>query len=126
MRAYVSVLITDTVPVPVLATYSRLPSGLSASAPGEEPTVMSIEKILLGLASMRWPVTVFITETVSLPVLATYSRWPCGAYHHSRRSWCPPQWTPDCPIGSARHIPIPARGGGLPVTDVDGESVGVG
>ena len=78
MRAYVSVLITDTVPLPVLATYSRLPSGLSASAPGEEPTEMSVEKILLGLASIFWPVPVLITETVLLPVLATYSRWPSG------------------------------------------------
>ena len=70
-------VITDTVPLPVLATYSRLPSGLSASPLGEDPTLMSVEK-MLGLASMRRPVAVLITDTVPLPVLATYSRWPSG------------------------------------------------
>ena len=46
----VTVSITDTVLPPRLATYSRVP--LIANALGEEPTPMSMEK-MLGLASIR-------------------------------------------------------------------------
>lgn len=46
---------TDTVPLPLLATYNRVPSGLSASALGAVPTEMSCEN-QLGLASIRFPV----------------------------------------------------------------------
>ena len=61
---------SNAVPLPLLATYSRVPSGLSASALGAVPTEMSCEN-QLGLASIRFPVVVLITDTVLLPVLAT-------------------------------------------------------
>ena len=60
----VAVLITDTVLLPVLATYSRVP--LIANALGEEPTPMFVEK-MLGLASISLLVVVSITDTVLLP-----------------------------------------------------------
>ena len=44
--------ITDTVPLPVLATYSRLPSALIANALGEEPTEIGWVPATLGLASI--------------------------------------------------------------------------
>ena len=62
--------ITDTEPLPVLATYNRVPSALSANALGAEPTAISRENTL-ELASMRCPVAVLITDTELLPVLAT-------------------------------------------------------
>ncbi|OBA85740.1 hypothetical protein A5633_01095 [Mycolicibacterium elephantis] len=68
--------ITETVALPLLATYKRLPSWLRANALGKAPTRMSVDDEV-GLASMRWPVVVSITETVPLPVLATYMR-PSG------------------------------------------------
>ena len=70
-----AVSITETVLLPRLATYSCLPSALSASALGEEPTEMSVGSYAR-LASIHLYVSVLITDTVPLPVLATYSRLP--------------------------------------------------
>ena len=61
----VAVLITDTVLLPPLATYSRVP--LIANALGEEPTPMFMETRSLGLASITLLVVVSITDTVLLP-----------------------------------------------------------
>ena len=65
-RVLVTVLITDTLLLPALATYSR-PSAPSARLEGWLPTVMVLVTLL---------VLVLITDTVLLPRLATYSR-PC-------------------------------------------------
>src|SRR6478672_1732988 len=73
----VVVSITDTVPLPVLATYSRVP--LTATELGEEPTEIGLTPKALGLVSITLWVVVSITDTVPLPVLATYSRVPLTA-----------------------------------------------
>ena len=70
--------ITDTVPLPVLATYSRLPSALIANALGEEPTEIGWVPATLGLVSISSPVAAN-TDTVLLPVSATYTRVPSGS-----------------------------------------------
>ena len=64
---------------------------------------MSIEK-MLGLASIRWPVAVLITDTVPLPVLATYIR---GRRRRAppRQGWCPPRSRSDSRTGPARRTP---------------------
>ena len=80
------VLITDTVLLPVLATYSRVPSALIANALGEEPTETMWVPATLGSASISWPVAVLNTDTVLLPVLATYTRVPSGLDHHTGRA----------------------------------------
>ena len=66
IRLLVVVSITDTVPLPVLATYSRVPSALIANALGEEPTEIGWVPATLGLVSINSPVAAN-TATV-LPV----------------------------------------------------------
>ena len=79
-RVYlVAVLMTDTVLLPPLATYSRVP--LIANALGEEPTPMFMEK-MLGLASITLLVAVSITDTVLLQVVGHIQ--PPGAADRQR------------------------------------------
>ena len=58
----VAVLMTETVLAPLRVTYSRVPSALTATAMGAEPTVMVAVTVL---------VAVLITETVPAPSLTT-------------------------------------------------------
>src|SRR5437667_225075 len=60
---------TDTVKLPWLATYARVPSGLTATPNGFTPT---------GTVALTVLVAVLMTDTVLLPRLATYARVPSG------------------------------------------------
>src|SRR6266542_3769217 len=62
--------IVDTVPLPWLATKTVLPSGVTASPNGDEPTVMSVGFFVLALTS--------IVDTVPLPLLVTKTVLPSG------------------------------------------------
>src|SRR5581483_7832679 len=67
----VAVLITDTVLAVKFATYTRVPSGVTAMPSGFAPTG-TVATIVL--------VAVLITETLllALPLFATYTRVPSG------------------------------------------------